>query len=304
MEVKNFKNYLFRCSQLGKLMIGVSPTLTQKQQKLLNSLIDKNKIGRITEKQLITLGELLNKKNNTPNLSNSVLTYLSDIHKSVFLNRNKYIASKYTEKGIRVEEKSITLYSDVKNQLFLKNQLFFSNDYIQGTPDNVQGKVRDIKSSWNFETFPLYAEEIPTKNYYWQLQGYMELTGLCEAELVYCLIDTPSNIIEDELRKLDWKQNVFDINGEVREEKIDLVVETVQNMIYTEQGLNEFCNNSTCIHYSWFSNFFEIPKEMRVKIFNLKKEKEAIQSLYEQITLCREKLNDITNQMGTMLSMN
>ncbi len=217
------------------------------------------------------------------------------------MKRDRQISNKFTEKGIIVEEKSITLYSEVKNTLFLKNQKYYKNKFIHGTPDNVQKKVRDMKNSWSLDSFPMYETIIGNKDYEWQLQGYMELTGIKEAELVYALVDTPNKIIVDELRRLDWKQGIYDINGNVKEDRIPLVVETVTNMIYTEHRLDEFCQESMSIEKKWFTDFFEIPKELRIKVFELEYSKESIEALYEQIRLCRERLNSLTEVMASQL---
>ncbi len=45
-------------------------------------------------------------------------------------------------------------------------------------------------------TFPWFETEIPNKDYYFQLQGYLWLTNKTEAVLAYCLIDTPLEIVE------------------------------------------------------------------------------------------------------------
>lgn len=301
MKVVDFNEHLFRCSQLGKLMVGVSPALTANQEKDLSELRSKMLAGKITDKQIIKMGDLIRKKEEKPELSKSVETHLADIHKGFFMKRDRQISNKFTEKGIIVEEKSITLYSEVKNTLFLKNQKYYKNKFIHGTPDNVQKKVRDMKNSWSLDSFPMYETVIGNKDYEWQLQGYMELTGIKEAELVYALVDTPNKIIIDELRRLDWKQGIYDINGNVKEDRIPLVVETVTNMIYTEQGLDEFCQESMSIEKKWFTDFFEIPKELRIKVFELEYSKEAIQALYEQIRLCRERLNNLTVEMSSQL---
>lgn len=303
MIVKDFTNQLFRCSQLGKLMVGVKPALTPKQEETLTELEAKMKAGKITDKQIITYGDLLSKKHQKTDLSASVKTHLSDIHKNVFFGRDNAITSKYLDKGLQVEEKSISLYTRVTGKLFVKNEQHFANDFIKGTPDNVQGKIRDIKSSWSFQTFPLHASETPTKDYEWQVQGYMELTGLKEAELVYCLIDTPFKLVDDELRRLDWKENIFNPFGEVRENCIDLVVETVSNLIYTKEGLDEYCQQSTAVNREWFVDFNEIPEPLRVKVFHFEYDPTMIEALYEQIAKCREYLNDLTISIGKRLEL-
>ncbi len=62
MKVVDFNEHLFRCSQLGKLMVGVSPALTANQEKELSDYREKVVNGKITDKQLIKMGDLIRKK--------------------------------------------------------------------------------------------------------------------------------------------------------------------------------------------------------------------------------------------------
>ena len=41
--------------------------------------------------------------------------------------------------------------------------------------------------------------------YYWQLQVYMMLTGAQDSNLIYCLMNTPYEIVESEKRKSFYK---------------------------------------------------------------------------------------------------
>lgn len=290
----NFDNYLFRSHASGKLMIGLKPPLTPNQEKELMRLQDNQKQGKITEKQLITLGELLAKKHAKPELSATTKSYLQDLYREQYFNRNKAISTKYMDKGIRCEENSLTLYTETQKKLLLKNKVRYNNEFFTGEPDNTQGIIRDIKTSWDFSTFPLFDTEIPNKDYYWQLQCYMDLTGTDKAELIYCLVDTPVKIIEDELRRLDWKVHLFDMNGNAIEERIPLIVETVSNLLYTKNSLEIFCQQSEFVHLSWFENFQEIEQEHRIKIFDVNRNDEDIELMKQQVIRAREYLNSIS----------
>jgi hypothetical protein len=300
----NFENYLFRCSSLGKLMVGVKPTLTSNQETELERLLEKDKEGKITEKQIVTMGELLAKKHAKNELSVTTQNYLNEIHKQVLFKRKSDLKNKYLEKGIQVEEQSLTLFSNVSNFPFYKNEDFFKNDFICGTPDNCKGKIRDIKSSWDYTTFPFYDTEIKNNDYICQLNGYMELTGLKEAELIYCLVDTPFKMINDELRRADWKFNVMDNEGNIREDSIKLVTEIVSNMIYTSKGLEDFCNENAAVKLEWFTDFREIPENLRVKIFTIQKDENLIKSLYSQIEKAREYLTNLSLDIAKNFEVN
>jgi hypothetical protein len=88
----------------------------------------------------------------------------------------------------------------------------------QGTPDLiVDGIVYDIKCSWDCFTFPLFENEIPTKDYFYQLQIYMHLTGCKQAVLTYVLLNTPEELTYEEKHNYDemdkeYRIKTFNIN--------------------------------------------------------------------------------------------
>lgn len=90
--------------------------------------------------------------------------------------------NKYTNKGHAMEGPALD-YLGLE-----KNKQFYEDEFIQGTPDALtEGLVIDIKNSWDHSTFPLYEKDLPSKAYYWQMQGYMHLTGKKEAHVCYFL---------------------------------------------------------------------------------------------------------------------
>lgn len=265
----DFTGYQFRCSSLGKVMTGVKPSITEKQSELLETLLAKQRGGNITDKQLITLGQLIEKRDQRPELSQTTKNYLEQLHKEEVFGKREEIRSKYLDKGIQVEEQSITLYSELTNQLFIKNKERKSNAFITGEPDNTQGKIRDIKSSWSLSTFPMHDNELTNMDYWWQLQGYMELFDLEDSELIYCLVDTPEELINDEMRRVGWKSGfTADIPDELEA---------------------EIRNNMT---------FSDIPAELRVKVFKVERDRLAMRQLEEQVIRCRTYLNNLSVKLG------
>lgn len=106
------------------------------------------------------------------------------------------ISSKYLTKGIDCEQKSIDLLNSVLFNSYQKNTERKTNDWITGEADLVcEDCIRDIKTSWSLETFPVLAELGEDKTYYWQLQAYMWLYDKPKAEICYCLVNTPENLI-------------------------------------------------------------------------------------------------------------
>lgn len=291
----DYSNYVFRASSFGKLMTGVPKPFTESQKATFEAY-DKRYKGDgkpLTPAQLETYGDLQKKKHARIHLSQGAKTYLEELVREDMFGRRKILHTKYTKKGVEVEEQAATLYSEVSGQFLVTNKERKANEFWTGEADNVQGKIRDFKSSWEFSTFPIQEKEIPKTIYDWQLDVYMELYGLKEAELVYCLVDTPSRFVDDELKRLDWKYNILNFEGDVREEHIEFVVETVSNLIYTQEGLKKLCEESTILEYKWFGNFKEIPKHQRVKVFKKEYSARRIQQGKTMIKLARKYMNKI-----------
>ncbi len=305
----NFDNYLFRAHSIGKIMGGVPKPLTDKQEETYQALdARQNGIGRpLTKNQLATWGDLYNKKNAKLKLSDPAKKYLEQLVWEELTGRSKRILSKYLDKGVEAEEKSITLYSNVTDRLFLKNKERRTNEYFSGESDNTQNEIiRDIKTNWDFSTFPLTDTEIPKSDYEWQGRVYMNLWGYKKFELIYSLVDTPFRLINDEIRRLDWKHNIFDNEGETRTESIPLIVETICNHIYTEKSLQEFCLESPSVELKWFQGVFkEIPDELRIKTFKLDYCQEANTQLIEMVKLARVYMNSLLESLGgTIININ
>jgi len=179
----------------------------------------------------------------------------------------KTFNSRYTDKGNLVEDESIKLASDVLDLGFLyKNDEHFSNDWVTGTPDvNTNNLLLDVKSSWDATTFPFFATEIPTKDYFFQLQGYLWLTNKTKALLVYCLVNTPLDMVQDEIRRAHWNANLL-------EESLDLIDEVQKR-----------------------HNFDHIPDNRRVKVFEVERDDEVIEQIKERVELCREYYETLYN---------
>ena len=130
-------------------------------------------------------------------LSKTCLSYVDEWVKQQIYGRRKEISSKYTDKGNEVEVESIE-YIDKHLNLggIKKNDKTFENDFMIGTPDVITNDlVIDLKNSYDCFTFPLLETEIPNKDYFYQLQCYMALTGKKKAKLIYTLMSTPDALV-------------------------------------------------------------------------------------------------------------
>lgn len=332
--MRDLRTYKFRCSSLGKIMTGsdklglsepqkielkrledlrLSPKLSDKQQAELDRLNGKDLLTakqsefvdkmnakltapRLSDKQTTAIGELIAKRDAKPKLSTTALSYLDKIIQEEVFGRTHEIRSKYLDKGLAVEQASINLYAYNRDMLFIKNDDRFYNEWITGEPDNKQDIIRDFKSSWDFSTFPLHATEIPTDMYKWQLDGYMWLTGLQQSELIYCLVDTPTTIIDDDMRRTGWKLGMIDLPKE-------LIVEIASSHLYTVEGLERFCQETgSGADLTWFDKFTPIVREHRMKIFKHEYDQSRIDKLVKNLELARNYLVESQIRLGESLA--
>ena len=129
-------------------------------------------------------------------LSVGAKTAVEKIAKQLVYGYTETFSSKYTEKGIQVEPVSLALYNSVFFTDYQKNTERKTNDWITGECDIFTGdSIIDIKSSWSLATFPATAAAGIDKGYEWQLRAYMMLYDRPQAELIYCLVTTDSDLL-------------------------------------------------------------------------------------------------------------
>lgn len=246
----DFSNILFRCSSIGYLM-------TEPKSKA-----DKE----------------------AGNLSEGAKTHLIDVFVSTKYGRQTDIQNRYLTKGMMVEEDSITLYSRVKKTYFKKNEKHLHNAFIKGTPDLFTGleieaadTIIDVKSSWDIFTFFRTHTKDINSLYWWQLQGYMALTGARSANLAYCLINTPEILINDEKRKLMYKMGCATSESD---EFLQACMELEKAMIYDDISIHE-----------------------RLIEFEIERDEIAIQSIYSKVEKARKSLADLEEQLNPDFAM-
>lgn len=165
-----FDNYVFRCSQIGKLM---------------------------TEP-----------KSKSETLSETTKTYLTELFIKEYFGREKELENKYLTKGIECEQDSLSLLSEVRGVFMKKNKVRFQNEWLTGEPDinnEIEDENEDIKNNWSLFTF---IEAEITKDYDWQLDGYCLLNGRKKKRLTYTLCNTPAHLIDNEKKRLSYKFDV------------------------------------------------------------------------------------------------
>lgn len=206
-------------------------------------------------------------------LSETTKSYLIERYIEFQYGRKKDISNKYIEKGLMVEEDAITLYSRLKKNYFKKNSERLSNAFVTGEVDLFEGEeIRkadetiDTKACWDIFTFWKAKTEKLNKDYYWQGQVYMALTGASVHRVAHCLINTPQILINDEKKKLLWRAGVID---DTNKDYLQACLDLEKLMTYDDIPLNE---------------------RMHEEI--VERDDAAIKSLYERIKKCRDWMNE------------
>jgi len=192
-------------------------------------------------------------------LSETTKAYLIEWYISAKYGRTKDVSNQYIRKGLMVEEDAISLLSVIDKVVYVKNELHYSNDVLTGTPDIVTDtEVIDVKSSWDLWTFTKARTNAITKAYWWQVQGYMALTGRTSARVAHCLVNTPPLLVEDAKRKLAWQ---------IGTDRHDL-----------QDALDAVEREMT---------FDDIPKRERVHVFTVERDDAAIAAISARVDECR-----------------
>ena len=249
------KKFKVRCSALGHICTG-SNGITEKQKETIATLQAKDKI---TDKQQITLDELIHKRDN-PVLPTGAKTYCEDWLKGQLLDYRTIFSNKYTQKGHIMEDESLDFIAEhLGFGMLIKNEEYLSNEYIDGTPDvRLKQLIIDVKNSWDASTFPMFESEVPKNDYYWQLMGYMWLDDKPSSKLIYTLMDTPEHLIEREAR---W----YSISQGFDELEDDIYKMFLKNMTYKN-----------------------IDPKYRIKVFEVERNEDDIQLIKDRVIQCRE----------------
>lgn len=208
------------------------------------------------------LGQIMTNDRSGKAMGKTAQAYCEQWLKEKLYDRKKQITTKYMDKGLIMEDEAIDFYAKMTDSGFLlKNEQFFKNEYMTGTPDLIlPDKVVDIKSSWDCFTFPLFDSQIENKDYYWQLQAYMILTGKTSAELAYILMDTPEHLIKKEAY-----YHAINIGYDL------------------DQVIKDFKARMT---------YFDVPNNLRIKCFTLPKD-DVEGQIIARVQECRNYINSL-----------
>lgn len=197
-------------------------------------------------------------------LGQTAKTYIEEIFLYNEFGYREQVQTKEMKKGHLCEIPSMDLVQQVLGGEFrTKNEKHYSNEYLTGTPDIVlEGSeiVEDIKNSWNLRTF--FQADGTNKDYFWQGQTYMELTGAKFFRLIYTLNPIPEELMVEEERKLYYQYGQDDSNEDYK------------------AALKQMLHNNDLI--------YALEPHQRVKVFSFERCEDSIKSLYTQAEAARE----------------
>jgi len=201
------------------------------------------------------IGQIMTNSRTKGQLSKTAQSYVETWIKEQIYKRRKVITTKYMDKGNMVEDESISFAGRVLNADITKNEQRYENELLIGTPDVItEDYVIDVKNSWDCFTFPLFYENVPNKDYFYQAQGYMALTGLSHYKLIYTLLDTPDSLIEREFKYA------------------------------SELDFDSFAKD---YRYS------KIDEAYRIRIFEIERDDDVIDAINGRVIECREYINNL-----------
>lgn len=203
--------WLCRCSGISKILTnsqGNAP-LTKLQELKVIELQGKQNADKITEKQLIELGTLLQKREMAEDviLSDTCIQYLTEAYAfetEGMISITKEMDVEYFDRGKKTEPESIDLLSFVDNTRYVKNEYRFENDFLSGIPDvigmysvhqefPIAKSVKDIKSTKDYPTFLYKIHKGLDSGNKEQLQGYGDLLECGDLSVAFTLPDMPED---------------------------------------------------------------------------------------------------------------
>jgi len=280
----NFSETLIRCSSIGHIMtesrgksnlekyndaVALLAEENIKYEAIANKTSKSafNKVAKI-EKVEAEIAELLPLKDKYE-LSETCKSYLVQAYVLSKYNRVLEIQTKQMVKGTLSEEEAIDMFSVLEKRPYSKNTERIKNKWISGTPDlfsgsNVQDseEIIDIKSCWDIFTFLKNVQEPENDMYYWQMQGYLALTGAKIGTIAYCLVNTPESIVEGE------KWNLL--------KRMDVATE--EDPTFKKEFEKLKANRI----------FDDIPMSERLLTYSVERNDEDIEKMYRRVELCRE----------------
>lgn len=214
----DFSNWKCRCSGINMMMSNSrdNAPLTDLQVERVKELEGK---ATRTDKQGIELTALIQKreKSKVVVLGDTAIGYLVEAYAwetEHMCSITKEMDVEYFERGRKTEPESIELLSFVDNEVYLKNEERFGNDFLNGIPDVLTvseeftaRRIRDIKSTKDYPTFLYKIHKGLDAGNAEQVQGYGDILQCGDLGIAFTLPTMPESIREGYKMKLAYKMD-------------------------------------------------------------------------------------------------
>jgi hypothetical protein len=264
----DFSKLHFSCSSLADIMTDPPGRITENQLEELERLEQKEHLSPSQLEKYMKF--LAMKETQPPALSETCTKFLHELYiRKKYGERFRHGAPiTYAMKGISVEWKAIRMLAKIDGIPYVKNKALMKNGYLSGRPDVIDGDaVIDIKASWDTKNFLMNMTEKISKKHWWQLQGYLALTGLKYGVVAFCLVTTPGMLVESQ------KNLLYEAMGEPGRD----------NRRYRE----------ACRRMEKAMRFDDIPERERVLRYKVERDDKAISRILPKIEKCREYLSQV-----------
>jgi hypothetical protein len=269
MKQKDFSDFKVWCSEIYSLFTvpkGIKPRKSEysRYDRLMNSDEDKDdddiEFLRQFEQKIAVL--------NDPPLSMTTISAL--IRQYGLLVYNKKTAAKgdplsFLKKGTDMEQEAVDFLSKIDKQDYKLVTETIENNYLVGRCDIFcpdKDKIIDTKISWNVNAYLKARTAGISPKHWYQMQGYMELYNVNHAEVVFLLLNTPSELIEREKIKI---VNQFMI-GAIDREKYEIDLENIESA---------FTYNNVAMKKRYFK-------------YKVKREPQIFEKVYNKVEKARE----------------
>lgn len=278
MKNTDFSKFKAWCSEIHSLLVQPKGIYPKKQEyKKYERLLGSDEPLSEEELKYVTdFKSRLNILNDEPLGKTAISALIREYGKIVY---NKKIAPKghamsFLKKGTDMEVEGIELLSKIDKHKYSLVTENTENEYILGRCDVFcpeKDKIIDLKISWSVNSF-LKARTTPLdKKYWYQVQGYMELYNVGNAEISFLLLNTPPELIEKEKIKI---VNRFMI-GEIDREKYELDIENIESAF----------------------TYSNLPLKKRHFKYRVKRELNLFEKVYKKVEKARIWLQDFDREM-------
>jgi hypothetical protein len=225
----------------------------------------------LTDRMIVELDELQSKIDAPFEFGATAKSYIFDCWLKYMYQYSPPVVTKEMLKGLMTEQESLRKTSELfaHEGFRTNNKERFKNEFFTGEPDviiNSLSIVEDNKASWDLRTFTRAALD---PIYFGQIQSYLDLKEFRNGtgRLIYCLNNTPDQLVRDEVKRVFWKF------GEDLENK---------DFIKAEQRIE-------VAH-----NYDHIPLHEKVKVFEFGYDGEYMEELKKRVVLARGVMDTLT----------